>query len=1019
MMKKNLLNKMISGIILCLVFSLTLQAQNNKITGNVVDEGGLGLPGVTVVIKGTTTGTVTDLDGNFALSNVSSEATIVLSFIGMKSQEISVGNQTDFNVTMESESFGIEEIVAIGYGTMKKSDLTGAVSSVSAADLTSRPTPTVAAALQGKASGVLVKTRSSAPGSSAIIQIRGANSINGSFTPLYVVDGLPLSDIDAIDPSDIQSLEVLKDASSTAIYGSRGANGVILITTKKGKTGKAVVSYNARATFETFVKKIDLMNGSEYAQAYTDWEIGKNRSKFWFDGSEFYRPTPESAGEGTDWFDTMTQSGMSHSHQLGISGGSEKSKYSMALNYFSHDGVVIGNKFDRFGFRISNSYQITDRVTTGFDVYINRSLKNTTGNAGAVYRMTPTDPMYKPDGDYHINTNPNTGNSSNPYAAAMERTDLNRHQRVFGNFYVDFEPIKDLHIKISAGGDSDEGKLTEYSPSTTHEGGLVDGIANIRSTSRNYWINENIVTYKKEIGVHRFDALAGFTYEQNVNESFQSGATGFASDALLFNNLGGGNAPGAPASNKTKSSLASVLGRINYAYNDRYLFAVTARRDGSSKFGSGNKFGFFPSVAGAWRLSEEDFIKDISAISYMKLRVGYGQVGNSNIGLYKSLAVFGTDNYVLNGQIVPGVSIGGNRAWNTDPATFLNKLDNTDLKWETTANTNIGLDISFLDRFSFAVDAYYKKTTDLLLNASILETSGSIDAFMNVGSLENKGLEFSADLRLIDTDIKWNLGGFVSFNKNQILELNGDISSAWKIGQPFGVARTWVIEGIIETAEDLAAYTSPEGVAMRKGATYGDYYYKDVNGDYIIDAKDYVPTFDPNPDFIYSINSDVSYKQFALSASLYGSEGHQIYNKVGLHSTTTIRSNLAKDMVDNYWTAERPTGSDYPRLSSKTTDNNNDANIEDGSFLRLQNVMLSYNVPMKKVFNKCRIYVSGQNLFTITGYTGYDPDVSANDMPITTQSDNPGQNSNQRYGFDYGAYPTPTSVTVGLEITFK
>ena len=1020
--------------------SVPLFAQEVTVQGTVLDANGDLLPGVTIAIKGTSSGTITDASGSFTIDVEDPNAVLVVSYVGMLTQEINVGNQTSIQVAMEEDAYGLEEVIAVGYGTRRKSDLTGAVSSISADEITSRPTPDVAAALQGKAPGVLVKTGLSNPGSKAIIQIRGVNSLNSSYTPLYVVDGIPLTDIDGIDPMEIESLEVLKDASSTAIYGSRGANGVVLITTKKGMSGKPVISYTTRFSIDKFVKRVDVMNAEQFVETYNEWERTNNPDiadgDLWFNGSTFYRPTAETAGEGTDWFDVLAQNGHSQNHQLGINGGTERSTYSTSINYFSHEGVLIGSNYSRGGFRTSNSYEVTDWLTTGFDLFanmsqhdnplanINTKIDNVSSNSFVVYTHNPVDPIYKPDGTYAINTIPGAGgrDASNPYCVAMENTNLLRNQRLFGNYYLNFEPVKDLNVRISAGGDSNTGRLTTYEPTTTYNGAISGGIARIANTSNKYWISENIVSYEKEVGVHRFDVMGGFTYEQNVNLISDVISEGFVSDVTLFNNLGGANSPGIAQSSKLKWQLASVLGRINYVYNEKYLLTAIARRDGSSKFGADNKWAFFPSVSGAWRVSQEDFLNGNDVITYMKLRAGYGQVGNSNIGLYQSLAVYGTDNYTFGGRIAPGVSLGGDKAWDTPISEYMNPLDNPDLQWETTASTNIGLDVSLYRRINLTLDVYYKKTHDLLMDINLVGTTGFQTALMNVGALENKGIEFSADVEVFDKgDWKLNMNGFISANRNKILELNGDPASEWKIGHPIGVARGAINYGglygnvILETQEDLDDYVRPDGTPMAVGAQLGDYRTKDINGDQIIDGNDRIIVFDPHPDFIYAINADLGYKNFLLTINAYGSYGHDIYNKVAADLTQTgvIRNNLLAELHDNFWTPERPHGNKYNRLNGGGA---GASKVEDGTFFRVQNVMLSYNIPVQKVFKNLRVYVSGQNLLTITKYTGYDPDVSSNGTFLVGGL---GEMNQQQYAYDYGAYPTPVSVTFGLEVTFK
>lgn len=985
--------------------SMIAQAQNQKVSGRVTGSDGSDLPGVTVSLRGTSTGTITDGKGSYQLTVPSGQETLVFSFIGMKTVEKPINNQGVINVQLVEDVIGLEEVIAVGYGTMRKSDLTGSITTVKSESLTMRPTPTIASALQGQASGVLVRTQSAAPGGGSSITIRGINSVQSGSGPLFVVDGIPLSNINSIAPEDIESLEVLKDASATAIYGSRGSNGVILITSKKGKKGKTSISYNARYTMESMPKDIKLMNGQEFADFYTEYERTKNpnitQEQIWYNGSAYDRPTPEQAGAGTNWWEALTRSGQVQNHQLAISGGSDKNTFSVSLNYLDHEGMFIGGDYRRFGLRTSNTYEVTNWLSAGLDIYITRSVENSSGEntameghdgtVNAVYKMSPAQKIYNEDGTYAANTMPGTQTMENPIALAKEQTDANRSQRAFGNFYLDFKPVKDLSIKISAGGDANERKSFLYNPTSTIYGGMANGIAQLSSNIDSYFINENIITYKKQIDVHRFDVVAGLTYEQNIFESFRASSSDFFTDAFKFNNLGAGNVIDRPASNKNKWSLASGLGRFNYSLSDKYLLTLSGRYDGSSKFGEGNKWGFFPSAALAWRVSEESFMQSLDWLSFMKVRGSYGSTGNANIGLYQSLATFAIGNYPLGTAIQPGVYIDG--------------LENKDLKWETTTTGDLGVDFGIFNKVNITIDAYYKKTSDLLMNVSLIETSGQLKALRNVGSLENKGLEFSADAVVVDRAIKWKVKGDIYTNKNKILTLNNDATQEWKIGESLGVIRGYVLDGILGTQADLDNYKGADGIVMN-GARLGDYRIVDTNKDGKISGEDQDIICDPNPDFTYSLNNELSYKNFSLSVFIYGTQGNQIQNITATFLTNllTVRNNMNKDVINNYWTPEHTTGVKYAALNSNTYTSAGHRTVENGSFLRVQNIMLSYNLPLKQIFKNARIYASAQNLLTISDYSGFDPDISSD-------------TGNQNFGTDRASYPLPKSVTFGIDIT--
>lgn len=986
------------------------QAQTVNVSGKVTDSNGDTLPGVTVFVKGTSNGTVTNIDGDYIIASIPSSAVLQFSFVGMLTQEIVVGNQTIIDVALAMDAINIEEVIAIGYGSMKKSDLTGSVVSVKSKELLGRPSANLGQALQGKASGVMVRNTSSAPGGGVSIIIRGHNSVNSSSQPLYIVDGVPLSNIGTIPVEVIESVEVLKDASSTAIYGSRGANGVILISTKKGKARlKPEITYSTRLTFETIPGDLNLMNGEEFATFYSEWELarapGMNLADVWYNGSSYDRPLPEQAGDGTDWFDAITRTGMVQNHLISVNGGNEKSTYAMSLNYLKHKGLMISGQYDRISIKSAITSHITNWLDAGMDLFLSHDIKTNSGeNTGMegrgniinqALKMSPALPIYTEGGDYQINNLPATQTLENPVAQAKEVEDFLRTNRVFGNIYLNVKPIKDLSIKFSLGGDIRNRKNYYYDPTTTQYGRLSNGDARLNIRDNSYIINENIVTYKKEFGIHKFDIVGGVTYEQEVYESLGASATDFFTDAFLYNNLAAATTYGTPQSEKTKWSLASGLGRINYVINGKYLLTATGRYDGSSKFGEGNKWGFFPSFAGAWRISEEAFMEDLSWLTYGKIRASWGKTGNQNIGLYNSMSTFKLANYPIGNTIASGVAA--------------ERLANSDLRWETTQTFNIGFDIGLFNRVSLNFDYYQKKTLDLLLGVSLIETSGFSSTIMNTGELENKGWEFSIDARIVDKEVKWNATASIFQNRNSITKLT-DPTQDWKIGYSTGADRGYVIDGIIRNQADLDAYSDPDGVPI-SGAQIGDYRRVDMDGDYKITGEDQRIIFNPEPDFSFSMNNEIIWKNFTLSMFLYGNVGGEIYNQTKgyLVNLLNVRNNMSRELLSidngvvtrNYWTENNP-GAEYAALGAEPQKH---VLIEDGTFLSIQNLMLSYNLPLEDIFSQSSIYFSVQNLYTFTKYTGWDPDVSS-------------VNSNTDYGIDRAAHPIPRSFTMGLNVTF-
>jgi len=990
-------------IVILLVASIKGYAQEVTITGKVTDKTGA-MPGVNVVVKGTTKGTVTASDGSYEI-DAPANGTLVFSFIGMNTKEVEIAGQTTIDVQLETATVGLDEVVAIGYGVMKKSDLTGSVVSIQEDELSNRPAPTLGQAIQGKAAGALVRTNSAAPGGGVSIIIRGHNSVNSSSQPLYVVDGIPLGSIDNIPVEDIKSVEILKDASSTAIYGSRGSNGVVLVTTKKGSVGEPTISYSGRMTMESMPGDLNLMNGQEFATFYTEWEIaqGTEPSQVHYNGSSYDRPLPANVGEGTDWIDVITQNGLAQNHQINVSGGTDKNTYSVSLNYLDHKGLIKGGDYDRFGLKFSNFYEINNWLESGIDLFLTREITNSSGEnvsledpvfspISPATKMPPTLPIYNPDGGYQVNNLPSTQNMENPLAAALEYTNLDKEYSAIGMFYLNFKPFEGFSFKVSGGATVNQGKNYKYNPSNTIYGALLNGSAGLRQFSSNYIINENIATYQKQFGdVHKINAIAGFTYEENVSEFMGASGTNFFTDEFKYNNLAAASSYGQPESGKKKWQMASYLGRINYTLKDKYLFTATGRYDGSSRFGKGNKWALFPSVAAAWRISNEPFMESVEDISNLKLRLSWGEAGNSNIGLYKSLATFSLANYPFGNAIQSGVQ-----------AT---NLSNPDLRWETTETYDFAVDFGFFNnRLNVTFDAYYKKTRDLLMNVATIETSGFRNALRNVGELENKGLEIIIATKILDkNDFTWELNGDISFNRNKILELNGDATQSWKIGHPIGVSRDYDYDGIIRTQEDLDAYVDEEGNPIG-GAELGDAKRIDQNDDGRISGDDQVIVFNPNPDFTFGFTNNLSYKRFNLVVSFYGSQGNQVKNRTGMYFTQTrqVRNNMSRKLINNYWTPEN-VDADFPSLSSNL--GYGIIQYEDGSFIRLQNVLLSYNLPSLSWLKNASVYVSGQNLLTITNYSGWDPDVNSSE-------------GNQNFGVDRAAYPVPRSFTVGIKTSF-
>lgn len=1010
MIKRKVLFKFLMVTVLLCAVNLAAFAQS-AISGVVNDEEGLPVPGVSVVEKGTTNGTITDIDGKFTLS-ADEDGVLIFSFIGFKTVEVPVQNQNFINLTLEEEVIGLDEVVAIGYGTVKKSDLTGSVASVKAEEISKMPVQSFDRALQGRAAGVQVKTTSAAPGGSVSVIIRGGNSVNSSIQPLYIVDGIPVDEgtLNSFNPDDIASMEILKDASSTAIYGSRGANGVVLITTKRGQKGDARVQYSNYIKFEEMKDGLDLLNGEEFAMIFNEWLVNTGSEPLYV-GDNRYFPAPESIGQGTDWIDQITRTGFAQNHQLSVTGGTDKAKYALSGNYLDHEGVILGGSFNRGTFKVNTDMEINDWLSLGNNLNVSRhttssSGENTNMEAGggtinAAIKMSPVLPVYDINGDYTANNFPGAQGIENPVANAKEITNENTTDRVIGSLFANISPLEGLNLKVSYGVDIRNGKSVSYNPSTTISGGLKGGTASIDNSEINHYINENILTYKNTFGDHKIDLLTGYSREWEVAEFNGMNGIGFPSDILLYNNMASAEEYGDPTSWKSEWQLESYIGRLNYGFRSKYLLTFTGRYDGSSKLADGKKWAFFPSGAFAWRLSEEAFIKDnIDQLSNLKLRLSHGLTGNSNIGLYKSQVILGIGGYPFNEAV--------------QTAVYPGSLGNPDLGWEYTTTSNIGLDIGFFkNRLSLTADVYQQKTKDLLYWKKLDPMSGYTGSMTNAGELENRGLELSLFAAIAEGDFKWHFSGNISFNRNEIVSLE-DEADEWKIGKPVGVFRGRQFDGIFRDWDEVYAHVGESGAMIQPEAQPGDVRYNDVGGafdeqgnripDGKISGEDWVILGDPNPDFIFGITNDFSFKGFDLSLFITGSQGNDILNRTGsyLKQVTNMRNNLDREVL-NRWTPENP-DAEFMRIGGTGSM----PAIEDGSYIKLQNVNLSYNIPVDniKYLQAAKVFVSGQNLVTLTDYSGFDPDV------------NTGGKSATNLGVDNAAYPMPRVYTMGINVTF-
>ncbi len=1016
------------------------------VKGTVTDKNGTPLPGANIVEKGTNNGVTADFDGNFNIKLTDEKAVLVVSYIGFASKEIPLKGQTELRITLEERLAGLDEVVVIGYGTQRKSDLTGSVSSVSEEELKALPVASFDQALQGRAAGVQISQSSSQPGGALSIRIRGGNSINAGNEPLYVIDGIPiyndnvksqagviaapsLNALSSLNPGDIESIEILKDASATAIYGSRGANGVVIVTTKRGKTGKPKITLETYTGIQEVRRTIPMLNAHQYAEFRNEAFVNGGGLPTFSDAEV------QAMGEGTNWQNELFQSALIQNYQVGASGGTETSQYALSVGYFDQEGIIINSGFKRYSARLNLDSKVSDFLKVGSNLAYSRTVADVAKTGGGINGLqniqspngsvvasaifyNPVIPVRDEDGNFTFDNTSTQGNGGgnqanvpfeNPIAYATLATNESFSNRLLGSVFAEFQLLKTVSFKSSFSVDVFDNKQNRYEPSTIREGLIApNGFAHVGSTSTVSWLSENIFSYDFTFGEdHRLNGVAGFTYQDFHNESFSSSAADFVNDVVSFNDLSSGNIQYPSQSNLFDWALESYLGRLNYSFKDRYLFTFTGRIDGSSRFGKNNKYAFFPSGSFAWRLSQEEYLSSSKVISNLKLRASVGITGNQEIPVYQSLARLGVNRYTINGEPVVGISPTG--------------VANPGLRWEKTTQTNIGMDASFFrSRLNLSVDAYQKTTDDLLLAVQLPKSSGFGTALQNIGSVENKGLELALDAILIDGPLFWSLGFNTAINKNEVTDLGGEerryidpgfnlfkgqAVSALVEGEPIGNFIGYQNAGIFSTQQEIDASAQPD-------AQLGARRYVDQNDDGQIDDKDRTIIGNALPDFTGGLNTKVSYKNFDLDVFFNYSIGNDVYNMVALEAEFLNGRQNNSTTVLNRWTPEN-TNTDVMSAGNPSVAyfrQSHDRWVEDASFLRLRNISLGYNFPVDKMniewLRAVKIYISGQNLWTLTDYTGFDPEVNLT------------QESNINIGFDYGAYPAARTITLGLNVEF-
>ena len=1031
-----------------LSISLIGFTQGRTVTGRVTDsETKTGMGGVSVTVKGTNVATQTQNDGTYSIAVPEGARNLVFTFVGYSDQEVSITGAASLDVIMSPGGKSLTDVVVIGYGTQKKSDLTGAVGSVKATQLQERPAPSLNQALAGRVAGVQVNTNSGRPGGQTSVRIRGFSSINTTNNPLYVVDGVALpvgtqtqnsNAIDFINPSDIASVEILKDASAAAIYGARGANGVILITTRRGSSAGGRVTYDADFSVNTLgPKRVEMLDANEYLAvenlAYDNIKVYDPAG--WAAGNYSTVVDPRvkrlnlprlfnSSGEplyNTDWLKESTQSELSQNHQLGFTNGSADNNFGVFLGYRNDQGLLLNSYLKRYSGRFFFDSKIKDWLRVGGSLGYYNQEENLvdvgTGGLNSVRMITeafPFLPVKYPDGSWAENYHyPGAEGGSNPVHIMSERQFIMNTQTALGNVYVNINLAKGLQFRSVLGTSVVTRGINQYNGRTLDQiSRAQNGTANVSNGRESFWSSENYFTYNKNIGdKHEFTGLLGLSWQETNIFNIGAASQNFSTDYFLFNNIGAGSQQNPGSSGRARFAFNSYFGRINYTLSNKYLFTLTGRLDGASKFGENNKYSFFPSAAIAWRASEEDFLKNSNVISNLKLRASYGITGNAEINTYASLSLLSSGYAaIINNQRVTGVGT--------------NRLANPDLRWERTAQSDFGVEIGFANnRINVEADIYYRKTTDMLLNAPVPTSSGYASITKNVGSMENKGLEFTLNTVNIRTEnFTWTTTFNWSINRNKVLELatpapifggNPNFLSNTgiiKVGEPVG--SFW---GLVR----LGVWTAAEAAEAAKFASYrggkpilpGDIKYLDVNGDYQINDADRVIIGQGNPDGWGGFFNNFRYKNFELVIELQYSYGNNVLNQ--MHHSAEDRVGIAnsfKTVLNAYDPVKGIENTDIAAIRDTRAGyvTNVDSRwIEDGSFIRGKNLMLAYNFPSAKVqswkLSRLRVFASVQNFFLATKYRGNDPEV-------TTYGNAFAQ------GQTFFDYPKPTTWMLGLNV---
>lgn len=984
-------------VTLFMCFSLGITAQTQKtITGTVVDEKGDPIISGSIGIPGTSIGTLTDLDGKFTLK-VPDNAIITISFVGFVSQKISVAGKSEFHVVMKEDPKILDEVVVVGYGVMKKKDLTGSLSSIGAKSMQDKPVANIGEALQGRAAGVQI-VNSGAPGENVSIRIRGLGSINNS-DPLLVIDGVPTDmPLNALNQNDVETIDILKDASATAIYGSRGANGVVLITTKKGNSGDGVISVSANWGTQHATSVPEMLNASEFASLHN--EMMSNNGK----GQRPDIADPLSWGKGTDWIDALLRTSLMQNYAVSYSGGSDKNSYYVSGSVFDQEGIVINTSYRRYTLQFNNEAKVRSWLKFGNNLTLSHDVKKN-GSYDILNTLSslPTQPIYNEDGTF---SGPGIeaefyGDTRNPIGTAKLEKKTTKGYNVLGSLYGEAKVFDKIIYKMTGGIDFKFWDETFFSPKYDWKPIPVPNSSRSEKSNKSLtYLWDNTLTYMDTFNnKHSLNVMLGSSAQNNVYNYMNASVKGFLSDNN--NQLNNGLTDQTVGGSKNEWALLSFFGRVNYSYDNKYLLTATIRHDGTSRITKANRWGTFPSFSAAWRISEESFYKKNNILSDIKLRVGYGVTGNQAVlDNYAAMTRLKTAQYVFNGTPVATL--------------YPLVMPNPDIKWETVKQANIGFDATLLDqRINVTLDAYIKNTSDMLVNMFVPITTGYSDIqtpMVNAGKVRNKGWELTISSLNLKGPINWTTDFNISYNKNKVIKLHGgtainDGVKRHAEGRPIGSFYGWVTNGIFQNWDEVNNYAYQyQGADASNSTAPGDIKFLDINNDGVVNDYDRTYIGNPTPKWNFSMNNSFTYRNFDLQIFLQGVAGNDIYNtnRVTLEGMYTIR-NQTKKMLDR-WTGEG-TSNSIPRAIYSDPNKNTRTStrfIEDGKYLRLKNLTLGYTLPSviskKASLSNLRIYMSAQNLFTLTKYSGFDPEVSG--------------------GVDNSNYPLTRTVSFGVDIKF-